>query len=55
MASEEQSDKMAFDIEGHMKQMGDTEFLHEGKMAPSDVQYLLKVYGNQTVDESTVR
>ena len=56
MAAEGQSDKMASDMEVHMKQRGAPEFLHAEKMAPIDIhQYLLNVHGDQTVDVSTVR
>ena len=37
MAAEGQSDNMASDVEVHVKQNGATEFLHEEKMALSDI------------------
>ena len=56
MAAEGQFDKMASDVEMHMKQRGGSEFFHVGKMAPTDIhQHLLNIYGGQTVDVSTVR
>ena len=56
MAAEGQSDRMVSDMEVHMKQRCGTEFLHVEKMAPTDIhQHLLNVYGDQTVDVSTVR
>ena len=36
------------------KQMCVTEFLDVEKMAPTDIQYLLSVYGDQTVYTSNV-
>ena len=55
MTAEGQSDKMASDMEVRMKQMCVIEFLHAEKIAPSDIhQRLLNVYGDQTVDVSTV-
>ena len=55
MAAEGQSDKTASDMEVCMKQMCVTEFLHVEKMAPTDVhQRLMNVYGDQTMDVSTV-
>jgi hypothetical protein len=55
-ATEGQSDKMASDMEVRMKQRRVTEFLHAEKFAPSDIhRRLLNVYGDQTVDVSTVR
>jgi len=51
MAAEEQSDRMASVMEVLMKQRYGTEFLHEEKMASTDIhRCLLNVYGNQTVD-----
>jgi len=56
MAAEEQSDSMASDVEVHMQQKSGTEFLHAEKVAPSDINWcLLNIYGDQTVDVSTVR
>ena len=47
MAAEEQSDKMASDMEVHMKQRCVIEFLHAEKMAPTDVHWgLLNIYGD---------
>ena len=37
MAAERQCDKMASDMEEHMKYSGGTEFLHEEKSAPIDI------------------
>jgi len=48
--------KMASDMEVHMKQRCVIEFLHAEKIAPNDIhRRLLNVYGDQTVDVSTVR
>ena len=56
MAAEGQSDKMAPDMEVHMKQRSGTEFLHMEKMALSDIhQCLLSIYVDQSVDVSTVK
>ena len=56
MAAEGQSDKMASDTEVSMKQRYGTDFLHEEKTVLTDVyQHLLNVYGDQTVDVSTVK
>ena len=56
MTAEGQSDKMVSDVEVHMKQRHETEFLHAEKIAPSDIhRCLLNVYRDQTVDVSTVR
>jgi len=50
------ADKMASDIEVHMEQSCGNEFLHVENIEPVDIhQHLLSVYGEQTVDESTVR
>jgi hypothetical protein len=55
MTAEEQSDKMASDMEERMKRWCVIEFLHEEKIAPNDIhRRLLNVYGDQTVDASTV-
>jgi len=43
-------------MEVQMKQSCITEFLHAEKIAPTDIQqHLLNIYGDQTVDVSTVR
>ena len=43
-------------MEVRVKQRCVTEFLHLEKMAPTDShQFLLSIYGDQTVDVSTVR
>ena len=56
MTAEGQSDKMASDMQGRMKQRCVNEFLHAEKIAPNDIhRRLLNVYGDQTVDVSTVR
>jgi hypothetical protein len=56
MTAEEQSEKMASDMEVRMKQRCVIEFLHAEKIAPNDIhRCLLNVYGDQTVDVSTVR
>ena len=56
MTAEGQSDKMASDIEVHMKQRRVIEFLHVEKIALNDIhRCLLNVYGDQTVDVSIVR
>jgi len=56
MIAEGQSDKMASDMEVHMKQRCVIEFLHAEKIAPNDIYgCLLNVYGDQTLDVSTVR
>jgi len=56
MTGVRQSDKMVPDTEVRMKQRCVTEFLHVEKIAPNDIhQHLLNVYGDQTVDVSTVR
>ena len=47
---------MASDMEVRMKQRCVIEFLHAEKIAPNDIhRRLLNVYGDQTVDVSTVR
>ena len=49
-------DKMASDMEMCAKQRCVIEFLHAETVAPTDVHgRLLNVYGDQTVDVSTVR
>jgi hypothetical protein len=56
IAAEEQSGEMASDVEVHTKQKCVIEFLHAEKIAPIDIhRRLLNVYGEQTVDVSTVR
>jgi len=56
MTAEGQSDKVASDMEVCMKQRCVTEFLYVEKNAPNDIhRRLLNVYGDQTVDVSTVR
>jgi len=51
-----QSNKMVSDMEVHMKQRCVIEFFHVEKFAPNDIhRSLLNVYGDQTVDVSTVR
>ena len=56
MAAEGQSDKMASDMEVRMKQRCVIEFLHAEKIAPNDThRRLVNVYGDQTVDVSTMR
>ena len=56
MTAEGQSNKMAFDMEERVKQRCVIEFLHAEKIASNDNhQCLLNIYGDQTVDVSTVR
>ena len=56
MAAEGQSEKMEPDMEVCLKQKCGTEFLHAGKMSPTDIHhYLLNNYGDQSVDVSTAR
>jgi len=56
MAADEQSDTMADDRKGCVKQRCVIEFLHAEKMAPIDIHWcLLNVSGAQTVDVSTLR
>ena len=56
MAAEEQSDKMASDIEVHMKQSYVSEFLHTENTALTDIHRCLpNVYGDQTVDMNAMR
>ena len=55
-AAEEQSDNVMPVMETHMKQVFVLEFLCEAKMTPTDIHWcLLNVYGDQTVDVSTMR
>ena len=47
---------MASDLEVYMKLQSATEFLHVEKIATTDIhQHLLNIYGDRTVDVSTVR
>ena len=47
---------MASDMEGYMNQRCIIEFLHMEKIAPIDIHEALpNIYGDQTVDVSTVR
>jgi len=47
MAAEEQSDKMASDMEAHMKERCIIKFLHAEQIAPVDIhQCLLNIYGD---------
>jgi len=56
MAEEMQSDRMVSDMGMHMKQWCVFEFFHAEEIASIDIyQCLLNVYGDQTVDVSTVR
>jgi len=56
MITEGQYDKMASDMEVRMKQRCVIEFLSAEKIAPNDIhRHLMNVYGDQTVDVSTVR
>jgi len=56
MAAEGQSDKVAYDMEVHVKQRYALECLHEEKNAPNDIhRHLLNIYGDQSVHVSTVR
>ena len=56
MAAEGQADRMASDMEGHLKQKSAVEFLHAEKIAHIDIhQCLLNIYGDQTENVSTVR
>ena len=55
MAAEGQADRMASDMEGHLKQKGAVEFLHAEKIAPTEHQRLLNTDGDQRVDVNTVR
>ena len=56
MVAEGQSDRMASDTGVGMKQRCITEFLHVEKMAHADIRWhLVDIYGDQTVDVSTVR
>ena len=56
MTAEGQFDKMESDMEVRMKQRCVSEFLQAEKIAPNDIhRRLLNVYGDHTVDVSTVR
>ena len=56
MAAEGQSDRMASDMEVHVKQRCVIESLHVEKNAPVVIQHhLLNVCRDQAVDSSTVR
>ena len=56
MTAEGQSDKMVSDMEVRMNQMCVIEFLLQEKIAHNDInRHFLNVYGDQTVDVSTVR
>jgi len=56
MAAEGQSNKMASDMEVHMKQRCGLEFLHVEIIARMDIHWhLLNIYGAWRVDVSTVR
>jgi 3-oxoacyl-[acyl-carrier-protein] synthase III len=56
MTAEGQSNKMVSDMAVRMKERCVTEFLHAEKIAPNDIhQWLLNIYGDQTVDVSTMR
>jgi len=55
MAAEEQSDKMASDVEACVEQSCGTEFLHVEKIAPIDThQHLLNIYREQLLYLKTV-
>ena len=56
MAAEGQSDRTASNVEVQMKQRCGNEFLHAETIAPIDFHLqLLSIYGDHTVDVSTVR
>jgi len=56
MAAEGQSEKMTSDMEVWMKQRCAIEFLHEAKMAPTDIHWcLLNADGDQTVDVNVMK
>ena len=56
MAGEQHSDRMTSDMEVQMKQRCKIEFLHTEKMESTGIhQHLLNIYGDQTVDVSTVK
>jgi len=55
MTAERHSEKMASDMEVHMKQMCVNKSILVENMAYDLHQCLLNVYGDQTVDVNTVR
>ena len=55
MAAEGQSDRMTSVMEVWVKKRCVTVFLHAEKMATIDPHQMLNVYGDQTVDVSTVK
>ena len=56
MAAEGKSDRMASDMEVWMKPRGGTEFLHEEKVAPTDIhQDLQNVSRDRPVDVDAER
>ena len=56
LAIEGQSNKMTYDMKVCMKQKYVIEFLHVENTVPTDIHWcLLNIYGDQTVDVSTVR
>jgi len=56
MAAEEHSDTLLPDTEVHLKQRHVIEFLHAEIIALIEIHWhLLNIYGDQTVDLSTVR
>ena len=56
MAAERQSDRMASDLEVHLKQRDEVEFLCVEKMAPTDIHWcMLNIDGDQVVDVNTMR
>lgn len=55
MTAEGHADRIISDTELHMKEGCGIEFFHVENMVPTDIQHLLNVYGDQTVDAGTVR
>ena len=56
MAAEGQSDKIVSDMEVPMRQWCGTDFLPAKRIASTNIhQCLLNIYGDQTVDVTTVR
>ena len=56
MAAEEQFDTMVSDVKVQVTQRCGFEFLHKEKMTPTGIHlHLLTIYGDQTMDVSTVR
>ena len=56
MATEQQSDKTASDMEEDIKQRCVIKFLHAENIAPIDIHWcLLIIYGDQTADVRTMR